>query len=174
MGVVFFGVLIAVLSIAMVLLVPNETGTSKDSKFPSAPIITWELIESLGQESQDKNLKTSLSYQRVRLSGYIFQWHRSAGVRDFLLTPSPTCFEDPQPWRTSSVILVRVPARVPKPMGCHPIVVEGTLLWDIPDAPNRRPILDSATVFPDWNSISNAPNGREIEKTSLSLKPEKI
>jgi hypothetical protein len=118
-----------------------------------APLLSWETVETLSLMKPGPETKNALTTQRVRVAGFIYQWHTRLGSREFILVPKSTCFVDPKTWRASSVILVRMPPRTPRPVGCHPVLVEGTLRWDDVTAPNRRPLLESAEVTPDWERM---------------------
>jgi len=132
----------------------------------SAPSLSWETVETLSRMKPGPETKEAFTAQRVRIAGFIYQWHVKPGAREFLLVPKSSCFEDPRTWRASSVILVRMPPQTSRPVGCHPILVEGTLRWDSANAPNRRPLLESAEVAPDWERM---PLGREPSPADPTL-----
>jgi hypothetical protein len=134
---------------------------------PTAPSLSWETVETLSRMKLSPETKDAFTTQRVRVAGFIYQWYTKPGAREFLLVPKSTCFVDPKTWRASSVILVRMPPRVPRPVGCHPVLVEGILRWDSVDAPNRRPLLESAVVTPDWERMPEV-RGRTLPNAAAS------
>ena len=144
---------VAVLLGCMFLPPSTLTVTKAHDEAPSAPPLSWETVETLSRMKPGPETKEAFTAQRVRVAGFIYHWYVKPGAREFLLVPKSTCFEDPKTWRASSVILVRMPPRTPRPVGCHPILVEGTLRWDVLNAPNRRPLLESAKVTPDWERM---------------------
>lgn len=143
----------AILLGCMVLPSATLPKTQTRDGVSSAPSLSWETVETLSRMKPGPETKDAFTRQRVRIAGYIYQWYAKPGARKFLLVPKSSCFEDPKTWRASSVILVRMPPQIPRPVGCHPILVEGTLRWDGAKAPNRRPLLESAKVTPDWERM---------------------
>ena len=105
------------------------------------PEVNWETIETVSRAVPSQETRTLLESVSVTLVGYSNHFHEMKNRNEFLFVPTPSCFANPLHWKTSSVILVRVPPGSKRPNSCEALKIQGRLSWIGGIDTHFRPLL---------------------------------